>query len=48
MGGFLDQPGDFSAGEEFFEGRKQRKLEATGNDKHTGGRQAFLVKELDR
>jgi hypothetical protein len=45
---FLDQPGDFPPGEEFFKMRQQFVVEASRDDEATAGGKAFFVKDLNR
>ncbi len=47
LGGFLDEPGDGSAGEEFFEQEELLEIEAAGNHQNSRGGNAVPVKDLD-
>ena len=47
VGRFLDEPGDFAAGEEFFEIEQELEIKPAGNDQAARRRKALLVKDLD-
>ena len=46
VGGFLDEPGDLAAGEEFFEVEELLEVQAAGDDQNAGGGDAVLVEDL--
>ena len=46
-GGFLDEPRDFSSGEELFELVKELEIESPGDDQAACRRKALLIKDLN-
>ena len=46
LGGFLDEPCDFSSGKVFFEQQELLEIQATGDDQSSGCRDSVFMEDL--